>query len=181
MGPRCFFFFASIGFYAFFQKHTIHPGDLCQRHAGHMRQSGELFSTMGTIWSESHELRNAVDVPTGLVGAKLVLKIEVFRVQSSPDLRRYLSQTVPGVKHIHLGGNLLTEHGLKAGLLQHLREKVSRGVYLENQLANKEGVHQTVKQLKLHQSWWLWFEHVWTIPNTLNHFPPSEFPWVCSH
>jgi hypothetical protein len=49
-----------------------------------MGQSGEfLFSNTGTIWSESHELRNAADVPTGLVGAKLVLKIDVFRVQSS--------------------------------------------------------------------------------------------------
>lgn len=64
--------------------HSIHPGDLWQRHAGHMGQSSEfLFSNTGTIWSESHGLRNAADMPTGLVGAKLALKIDVFRVQSS--------------------------------------------------------------------------------------------------
>ena len=70
------------GFYRFLMvsirfsiAHTIHPGDLWQRHAGHTGQSGEFLFSNG--------LRNAADVPTGLVGAKLALKIDVFRVQSS--------------------------------------------------------------------------------------------------
>ena len=89
-----------------------------------------FFPNMGRIWSESPELRNAADVPTGLVGAKLVLKLVVFRVQPSAYLWPYLWLTLaPGVKHIHLGGNLLTERGLKAGILQRVQEKVSRGMH----------------------------------------------------